>query len=83
MAPPGDHPSATACRRRPPGVILDIATSRWRSQDQGRPQQGRPAPEGALLDPRLDPTTDPAVMFAQPMGALLAVSGEHKGSGWR
>lgn len=64
-----------------PAVILDFATSRmsggkirvWRNQ-------GRELPDGVLLDRRGQPTVDPSVMDATPLGALLPF-GEHKGSG--
>ena len=64
-----------------PPVILDFATSRmswgkirvWRNQ-------GRPLPEGVLLDRDGQPTRDPSVMERDPMGALLPF-GEHKGWG--
>jgi uncharacterized oxidoreductase len=64
-----------------PAVILDMATSKVAfGKIKVARNKGRPAPEGALLDPTGEPTTDPAVMFAQPMGALLPF-GEHKGYG--
>jgi uncharacterized oxidoreductase len=37
-----------------------------------------PAPDGVLLDVEGYPTTDPAVMYEEPLGALLAAAG-HKG----
>lgn len=65
---------------RPP-VILDMATSKVAfGKIKVARNKGRPAPEGALLDAAGEPTTDPAVMFAQPMGSLLPF-GEHKGYG--
>jgi len=65
---------------RPP-IILDMATSKVAfGKIKVAQNKGQPAPEGALLDPAGEPTTDPAVMFAQPMGALLPF-GEHKGYG--
>lgn len=65
---------------RPP-IILDMATSKVAfGKIKVAQNKGQPAPEGALLDSAGEPTTDPAVMFAQPMGALLPF-GEHKGYG--
>lgn len=64
-----------------PAIILDMATSKVAfGKVKVARNKGRPAPEGALLDSAGEPTTDPAVMFAQPMGALLPF-GEHKGYG--
>jgi uncharacterized oxidoreductase len=62
-------------------VILDFATSRmsWGKIRVWR-HQGRTLPDGVLLDPVGEATTDPAVMEGEPMGALLPF-GEHKGSG--
>jgi uncharacterized oxidoreductase len=64
-----------------PAVILDFATSRmsWGKIRVWR-HQGRTLPDGVLLDREGMPTTDPAVMEAETMGALLPF-GEHKGSG--
>ena len=42
--------------------------------------QGKTLPEGVLLDPAGEPTTDPGVMEGERMGALLPF-GEQKGSG--
>jgi len=65
---------------RPP-VILDMATSKVAfGKIKVARNKGRPAPDGALIDPAGKPTIDPAVMFGQPMGALLPF-GEHKGYG--
>jgi len=66
-------------RRDAPPILLDFATSAiavgkvrvaWSS--------GKPAPAGVLLDPEGRPTTDPAVMYQEPLGALLTAAG-HKG----
>lgn len=65
---------------RPP-VILDMATSKVAfGKIKVARNQGAAAPEGALIGPDGGPTTDPAVMFAEPIGALLPF-GEHKGYG--
>ena len=64
-----------------PAIILDMATSKVAfGKIKVARNKGRPAPEGALIDPAGEPTTDPAVMFGQPIGALLPF-GEHKGYG--
>lgn len=62
-------------------VILDFATSRIASNKvRVAHHQGRPVPEGSLIDGDGRPTTDPAVMYGNPRGALLPF-GEHKGYG--
>lgn len=62
-------------------VILDMATS---SIAQGKVRvaynSGNQVPDGSLIDNRGLPTTDPAVMFEEPLGAL-AHFGKHKGYG--
>ena len=64
-----------------PAVLLDMATSKIAiGKARVARNQGIPAPEDALLDPAGRPTRDPAVMFQEPRGALIAM-GEHKGSG--
>ncbi len=64
-----------------PSIILDMATSKVAfGKIKVARNKGRPAPEGALIDAAGEPTTDPGVMFAKPMGALLPF-GEHKGYG--
>jgi uncharacterized oxidoreductase len=64
-----------------PAVVLDFATSRmsWGKIRVWR-HHGWTLPDGVLLDRDGLPTTDPAVMETEPMGALLPF-GEHKGSG--
>ena len=68
---------------RPNGspVVLDMATS---AIAQGKVRvahmQGKPVPEGALVDHEGKPTTNPAVMFDEPLGAL-GPFGNHKGYG--
>ena len=66
-------------RRDAPPILLDFATSavavgkiRVAYNRQG------PAPAGALVDHEGKPTTNPAVMYEEPMGALLTAAG-HKG----
>ena len=62
-------------------IVLDMATS---AIAQGKVRvahmQGVPVPEGALLDHEGAPTTNPAVMFDEPKGALSPF-GKHKGYG--
>ena len=71
-APAGDG-------RRP--VILDFATSRVALGKVGvAHNEGRPVKPGILVDAAAIPTTDPGVMFKEPLGALLSF-GEHKSSG--
>jgi uncharacterized oxidoreductase len=66
-------------RRDAPPILLDFATSaiavgkvRMAYNRKGE------APAGALLDHEGKPTTNPAVMYEAPMGALLTAAG-HKG----
>jgi len=65
---------------RPP-FILDFATSRIA---QGKTRvaynQGKPVPEGCLIDDQGRPTTDPKWSVVPPSGAILTF-GEHKGYG--
>ena len=64
-----------------PAVLLDMATSRIaRGKAMVAMNRGERVAEGLLLDSSGEPTTDPAVMFLQPGGALLPF-GEHKGFG--
>jgi uncharacterized oxidoreductase len=64
-----------------PMFLLDMATS---TIAKGKVRLaylgGRPAPDGALIDAQGNPTTDPAVMFEEPLGALTTL-GMHKGFG--
>ncbi|WP_042695470.1 Ldh family oxidoreductase, partial [Azospirillum sp. B506] len=64
-----------------PALILDFATSAVAVGKcrvaMGKGQEMAP---GLLLDPKGDPTRDPAVMFQDPSGALLPLGG-HKGFG--
>lgn len=63
---------------RPP-LIVDMATSTIAlNKARVLADEGEPAPPGALIDGQGRPTTDPAVMFADPPGALLPFGG-HKG----
>lgn len=63
-----------------PPVVVDFATSVLAlGKVRVANNKGVPVPDGALMDAHGRPTTDPSVMFAQPMGALLPF-GKHKGS---
>ena len=62
-------------------LLLDFATSRAAvGKARVALNKGLPMDEGYLLDPDGAPTTDPAVMFEEPRGALVAM-GDHKGYG--
>lgn len=65
---------------RPP-VVLDFATSAI-AGNKARVawNEGRPVPEGCIVDAYGQPTTDPAVLMTEPRGALLPFGG-HKGAG--
>lgn len=64
-----------------PPIVLDMATS---AIAQGKARvaymQGKPVPAGALVDHEGRPTTNAAVMFEAPLGALSPF-GLHKGYG--
>lgn len=68
-------------RRGQVPIILDFATS---LAAQGKMRvamnRGQAVPEGYLLDAAGQPTTDPAAVYADPLGALLRF-GDHKGAG--
>ena len=66
-------------RRGRPPILLDFATSAI-AVGKVRVAYYRkvPAPAGVLLDADGAPTTNPAVMYEEPLGALLAAAG-HKG----
>jgi uncharacterized oxidoreductase len=64
-----------------PALLLDMATSQIAiGKARVARNRGEPVPEGSLLDAEGRPTRDPAAMFQEPRGALVAM-GEHKGSG--
>ncbi len=64
-----------------PPTLLDMATSRV-AMGKARValSKGQQMAPGLMIDANGRPTTDPAVMYADPRGALLPF-GEHKGSG--
>tara|TARA_R110000787_G_scaffold12873_1_gene41148 strand:+ start:512 stop:1579 length:1068 start_codon:yes stop_codon:yes gene_type:complete len=64
-----------------PPTLLDMATSRIAmGKARVAMSKGEPLADGMVVDARGAPTTDPAVMYREPRGALLPF-GEHKGSG--
>ena len=64
-----------------PAVVLDFATSvSALGKVRVASNRGERVAEGVLIDAEGHPTTDPAVMFQEPRGALLAF-GLHKGYG--
>ena len=66
-------------RRDGPPILLDFATSAV-AVGKIRVAYNRKAeaPKGALVDNTGNPTTNPAVMYEEPLGALLTAAG-HKG----
>jgi hydroxycarboxylate dehydrogenase B len=73
------NPFCVGVPREPEPVILDYATSRVAlGKVRVAHDAGTPVGPGVLLDSAGLPTEDPAVMFADPPGALLPF-GEHKG----
>ncbi len=66
-------------RRDGPPILLDFASSAV-AVGKIRVAYNRkgPAPAGTLIDHEGNPTTNPAVMYEEPMGALLTAAG-HKG----
>ena len=74
--------TAIPATQRTPMMVLDMATSRVA---QGKVRVAhyaeQPMPMGdALVGPNGRPTTDPGVVFRDPMGAMLSF-GQHKGYG--
>jgi len=66
-------------RRNGSPILLDFATSAIAvGKVRVAYYKKAPAPVGVLLDGAGRPTTDPAVMYEEPLGALLAAAG-HKG----
>jgi uncharacterized oxidoreductase len=62
-------------------IVLDFATARIaHGKTRVAWKRGVRVPPGNLLDPHGNPTNDPAVMWTEPLGALLPF-GEHKGYG--
>lgn len=77
----GTNPHTVGVPNGAEPLILDFATSRMaHGKARVALNAGRPVPEGYLIDHKGDPTTDPASVFDQPLGALLSF-GDHKGAG--
>ena len=77
----GTNPHTVGVPNGDAPLILDFATSRMaHGKARVALNAGRQVPEGYLLDHEGNPTTDPASVFGQPLGALLSF-GEHKGAG--
>ncbi len=73
------NPLCIGVPHSPHPLILDYATSMVAlGKARVALNAGKPMAEGLLLDAKGRPTTDPAVMFADPRGALLPFA-EHKG----
>ncbi|MEP4198733.1 MAG: malate/lactate/ureidoglycolate dehydrogenase [Aliishimia sp.] len=73
--------TAIPATEKNPMFLLDMATS---TIAMGKARvadlSGTKVPEGSVIDAQGAPTTDPSVMFNQPMGALTTF-GQHKGFG--
>src|SRR2546422_5924559 len=68
-----------ATDRQPP-ILLDMATSQVAmGKIRVARNEGKPAPEGALIDTKGQPTLDPRVMYTDPLGGALRTFGGHKG----
>ncbi len=68
-------------RKDAPPVVLDMATSAVAlGKVRVAYNAGKTVPEGALVDHEGAPTTNPAVMYEEPYGAL-GPFGQHKGYG--
>lgn len=66
-------------RRNGPPVVVDFATSELAvGKIRVAYNKGVPVQPGALIDPNGEPTTNPAVLFEEPFGALTSF-GAHKG----
>jgi len=73
--------TAIPATAKTPMFLLDMATSTIaKGKARVAHLSGKAVPEGALIDAQGRPTTDPAVMFDDPMGALTTF-GMHKGFG--
>jgi uncharacterized oxidoreductase len=78
----GTNPVCIAMPRRDaPPLVLDFATSAIAvGKCRVALENGQSIPPGAAIDADGEPTTDPAVLYSSPQGALRAM-GAHKGSG--
>jgi uncharacterized oxidoreductase len=65
---------------RQPPILLDMATSAVAmGKIRVARNEGKPAPEGSLIDSQGRPTDDPRVMYTDPIGGALRTFGGHKG----
>ena len=65
---------------RQPPILLDMATSQVAmGKIRVARNEGKPAPEGALIDAKGQPTRDPRIMYTDPIGGALRTFGGHKG----
>lgn len=65
---------------RQPPILLDMATSAVAmGKIRVARNEGKPAPEGALMDSTGQPTLDPRIMYTDPIGGALRTFGGHKG----
>ena len=65
-----------------PPTVLDFATSLVAmGKIRVAKNKGEPAPEGALIDAKGQPSSDPNIMFEDPLGGALQPFGAHKGYG--
>ena len=65
---------------RQPAILLDMATSQVAmGKIRVAKNEGKPAPEGSLIDAKGQPTLDPNVMFTDPISGALRPFGGHKG----
>jgi uncharacterized oxidoreductase len=63
-----------------PPILLDMATSQVAmGKIRVARNEGKPAPEGSLIDSKGQPTSDPRVMYTDPIGGALRTFGGHKG----
>lgn len=73
------NPFCVGVPHAPHPLVLDYATSKIAiGKVNVALAAGKQVPDGSLIDAAGRPTTDPAVMFADPAGALLPFA-EHKG----
>ncbi|WP_293864898.1 malate/lactate/ureidoglycolate dehydrogenase [uncultured Alsobacter sp.] len=87
VAPYGGHAarlvtnpfSAGIPRENAPPIIVDFATSRLAmGKIRVAYNKGVPVQDGTLIDSAGEPTSNPAALFEEPLGAILPF-GEHKG----
>jgi uncharacterized oxidoreductase len=91
VAPPGGtepristNPLCLAVPTANDPIVLDIGTSVCaEGKVRVAYNKGQPVPEGCLLDARGRPTTDPSVLYHEPLGTILPLGGAqaYKGFG--